>query len=104
MCVSVSVCLSVYLCACVPAFHYVFDNRLAFYFIFIIMSLIFLSLCCFFFFFFSCAPHSSVIVKRFELLKVLYKFQLLLLLKLYSDIFQIVGSGGVSGWVVVRLF
>ena len=36
-------------------------------------------LCCFFFFF-SCVPHFSVIVKRFELPKSLYKFPLLLLL------------------------
>ena len=49
--------------------------------------MIFLSLCCCcFFLFFSCVPHFSVIVKRFELLKALYKFLLLLLL-LFSVIF-----------------
>ena len=59
-----------------------------FLFSFYFLIVIFLSLCCFFFFFFfyffffSCVPHFSVIVKHFELLKVLYKFPLLLFEKL----------------------
>ena len=74
--------------ACVHTFHYVFDNRLAFFVVVgIIMSLIFLSLCCFFFFF-SCVPHFSVIAKRFQLPKALYKFPLSRTLRIQTKVYR----------------